>query len=88
MNEINVNKFSEKALQNLKEKIERAFAGWKNVEIISHSFFERENESIFSETHLFANDYVHKITLKFHKNSDSWSREPNSIEHLGIKRPV
>lgn len=69
MNEINIDEFSEKALQDLKEKIELAFVGWKNMEIINYRFFEIENESIFSETHLFANDYVHKITLKFHKTA-------------------
>lgn len=88
MERIEENYFTKEALDRLKKDVEMAFSGWKSVEIITHSFYKMDDGLIFSETDLFANDAVHKITLKFHKNSDSWSRGPNSIEHLGIKRPV
>lgn len=88
MERIEQNYFSKEALDRLKRDVEKAFSGWEYIEVISHSFYQMEDGLIFSETHLFANDYLHMIRLDFHESSNSWSRKGNSIFNLNEKRPL
>lgn len=88
MERIKQDYFSKEALGRLKQDVEKTFSGWECVEVISYSFYQMENGLIFSETHLFANDYLHMIRLDFHESNNSWIRKGNSIFNLNEKRPL
>jgi hypothetical protein len=86
MKTLEKNDFSKDALQNLVAEINLAFASWSDIEIIKHVFSESDDGSIFSETHLYANDHLHQITLEFYKPNNSWIYRANCIRNLGEKR--
>lgn len=88
MERIEQNYFSKEALDCLKKDVEKAFSGWEYIEVISYSFYQMESGLIFSETHLFANDYLHMIRLDFRESNSSWIRKGNSIFNLNERRPL